>query len=56
MKERMIASSVTVAATLAFYYYGKTHTKDAIPYLIAGEVVGVLLGEIVATAVRKSKH
>jgi hypothetical protein len=54
MKDKVIVSTITVATTLAFYYYGKTHAKDAVPYLVAGELVGVIMGEILVKTLNKN--
>lgn len=51
MKEKTIVSAVSLASSLAAYFYARETQKDVMPYLMVGGFLGVLLGELVAGAV-----
>lgn len=44
MKEKAIVSTITLAASLASYYYAKSVTKDTVPYTMIGGFVGAVIG------------
>ena len=47
MKEKTLVSTLTLIGSLASYYYGKTHDKDVVPYVMIGGFVGAWIGEII---------
>ena len=51
MKEKTIVSAVSLASSLAAYFYARETQKDVMPYLMVGGFLGVLLGELIAGAV-----
>jgi hypothetical protein len=51
MKEKTIVSAVSLASSLAAYFYARETQKDVMPYLMVGGFLGVMLGELVAGAV-----
>ncbi len=50
MKEKALVSSLTLLGSLAFYYYGKTHQKDVVPYTMIGGFIGAWLGEVITVS------
>jgi len=57
MKEKTIVSTITLAASLASYFYAKSVSKDAVPYVMVGGFLGAVLGEVVVEALdRKGKN
>jgi hypothetical protein len=52
MKEKAIVSTITLAASLASYYYAKSVTKDTVPYTMIGGFVGAVIGELIAGAIK----
>ncbi len=55
MKEKTLVSTFTLLGSLASYYYGKSHEKDVVPYVMIGGFIGAWVGEIIAKAVLKDK-
>ena len=53
MKEKTLVSTFTLIVSLASYYYGKTHEKDVVPYVMIGGFIGAWVGEIIAKAIIK---
>jgi hypothetical protein len=51
MKEKTIVSAISLASSLAAYFYARETQKDVMPYLMVGGFLGVLLGELIAGAV-----
>lgn len=47
MKEKTIISTISLAATLATYFYAKSEQKDVVPYVMIGGFVGALIGEVI---------
>jgi uncharacterized membrane protein YeaQ/YmgE (transglycosylase-associated protein family) len=47
MKEKTLVSTLTLIGSLASYYYGKTHDKDVVPYVMIGGFIGAWVGEII---------
>ena len=57
MKEKIIVSTATLVTSLASYYYAKSGSKDAIPYMMLGGFLGAVIGEtIVYLTTSKSKR
>ena len=52
--EKKLVSVFTLLGSLASYYYGKAHSKDAIPYVMIGGFVGAWVGEILSNAIEES--
>jgi hypothetical protein len=52
MKEKAIVSTLTLAASLASYYYAKSVTKDTVPYTMIGGFIGAVIGELIAGAIK----
>ena len=52
MKEKTIVSSATLVVSLLAYWYAKSASKDAAPYVMLGGFLGAIIGE---TIVEKSK-
>jgi len=50
MKEKVIVSASTLAASLITYLYAKHAEKDAIPYVMIGGFIGGVIGEMIAHA------
>ncbi len=55
MKEKTLVSTFTLIGSLASYYYGKTHDKDVVPYVMIGGFIGAWVGEIIAKAIEANK-
>lgn len=55
MKEKALVSTFTLLGSLASYYYGKMHTKDAVPYVMIGGFIGAWIGEILANAIKEEE-
>ncbi|MDP3558105.1 MAG: hypothetical protein Q8T03_12100 [Bacteroidota bacterium] len=53
--EKKLVSVFTLLGSLASYYYGKTNSKDSIPYVMIGGFVGAWVGEILSKAWEESK-
>ena len=51
MNEKTIVSTLTLIGSLASYYYGKSHEKDVVPYVMIGGFVGAWVGEFISKAV-----
>jgi hypothetical protein len=54
MKEKAIVSTITLAASLASYYYAKSIAKDPVPYTMIGGFVGAVIGELISGAIKLS--
>ncbi len=52
-REKKLVSVFTLIGSLASYYYGKTHSKDAIPYVMIGGFVGAWVGEILSNVLEE---
>ena len=52
MKEKAIVSTLTLAASLASYYYARGIGKDTVPYTMIGGFVGAVIGELIAGAIK----
>ncbi len=48
INEKTIVSSVSLAASLATYFYARTVQKDVVPYVMVGGFIGAILGEAIA--------
>ncbi len=55
MKEKTLVSTFTLIGSLASYYYGKAHDKDAVPYVMIGGFIGAWVGEMIAKAMEARK-
>jgi uncharacterized membrane protein YeaQ/YmgE (transglycosylase-associated protein family) len=55
MKEKTLVSTLTLIGSLASYYYGKTHAKDVVPYVMIGGFIGAWVGEMIAKAIEANK-
>lgn len=53
MTEKTLVSTCTLIGSLASYYYGKTHEKDVVPYVMIGGFIGAWVGEMISKAVIK---
>jgi uncharacterized membrane protein YfcA len=53
MKEKTLVSTFTLLGSLASYYYGKTHDKDVVPYVMIGGFIGAWVGELISKAIIK---
>jgi hypothetical protein len=53
INEKTIVSSVSLAASLATYFYARTVQKDVVPYVMVGGFIGAILGEAIAGIVLK---
>lgn len=53
--EKKLVSVFTLLGSLATYYYGKSHSKDAVPYVMVGGFVGAWVGEMLSKALEESK-
>lgn len=51
--EKKLVSVFTLLGSLASYYYGKSHSKDAIPYVMIGGFVGAWVGEMFSNAIEE---
>lgn len=50
VKEKTIVSTLTLIGSLVSYYYGKTHAKDVVPYVMIGGFIGAWIGELIVIA------
>jgi hypothetical protein len=48
INEKTIVSTVSLAASLATYFYAKTTHKDVVPYVMVGGFIGAIFGEAIA--------
>lgn len=55
MTEKTLVSTFTLIGSLASYYYGKTHSKDVVPYVMIGGFIGAWVGEFISKATIKKK-
>ena len=55
MKEKTLVSTLTLLGSLASYYYGKTHEKDVVPYVMIGGFIGAWVGELIAQLIERGK-
>jgi predicted Na+-dependent transporter len=55
LSEKTIVSSISLAASLAAYFYAKQTQKDVVPYVMIGGFLGAILGEAIAGIVVKDK-
>lgn len=55
INEKTIVSSVSLAASLASYFYARTVQKDVMPYVMIGGFIGAILGEAIAGIVLKDE-
>ena len=53
INEKTIVSTVSLAASLATYFYARTVQKDVVPYVMVGGFIGAILGEAIAGIVLK---
>ncbi len=53
INEKTIVSTVSLAASLATYFYAKTTHKDVVPYVMVGGFIGAIFGEAIAGIVLK---
>ncbi len=53
MTEKTLVSTFTLIGSLASYYYGKSHEKDVVPYVMIGGFIGAWVGEMITKAVIK---
>jgi hypothetical protein len=56
INEKTIVSSVSLAASLATYFYAKTTHKDIVPYVMVGGFIGAIFGEAIAGIVLKDDN
>ena len=56
MKEKTLVSTLTLLGSLASYYYGKTHEKDVVPYVMIGGFVGAWVGELITKAIEANRE
>jgi len=56
MKEKTLVSTLTLIGSLASYYYGKTHQKDVVPYVMIGGFIGAWVGELIAKFIESEKN
>jgi predicted Na+-dependent transporter len=55
LSEKTIVSSISLAASLAAYFYAKQTQKDVVPYVMIGGFLGAIVGEIIVGIVIKDK-
>lgn len=55
INEKTIVSTVSLAASLATYFYARETQKDVVPYVMVGGFVGAILGEAIAGMVLKDE-
>lgn len=48
INEKTIVSTVSLAASLATYFYAKAVNKDVVPYVMVGGFIGAIFGEAIA--------
>lgn len=51
MTEKTLVSTFTLLGSLASYYYGKSHEKDVVPYVMIGGFIGAWVGEIISKSI-----
>jgi len=54
LSEKTLISTFTLIGSLSSYYYGKTHAKDAVPYVMIGGFIGAWVGELISQATKKN--
>ena len=55
LNEKTIVSTVSLAASLATYFYARETQKDVVPYVMIGGFIGAILGEAIVGLVLKDK-
>ncbi len=55
INEKTIVSSVSLAASLATYFYAREASKDVVPYVMIGGFIGAILGEAISGIVLGDK-
>lgn len=56
MKERTLVSAITLAASLASYFYAKQTNKDIAPCVMVGGFLGAMLGEYITQVMKKENE
>jgi hypothetical protein len=51
INEKTIVSTISLAASLASYFYAKECNRDVVPYVMVGGFIGVIIGEAVSEIV-----
>jgi hypothetical protein len=52
INEKTIVSTVSLAASLATYFYARETQKDVVPYVMIGGFIGAILGEAIVGMVQ----
>lgn len=55
INEKTIVSTVSLATSLATYFYAREANKDVVPYVMVGGFIGAILGEAIAGIVLKDE-
>lgn len=55
INEKTIVSTVSLAASLATYFYAREANKDVVPYVMVGGFIGAILGEAIVGIVLNDK-
>jgi hypothetical protein len=55
INEKTIVSTVSLAASLATYFYAREASKDVVPYVMIGGFIGAILGEAISGIVLSDK-
>ena len=57
INEKTIVSTVSLATSLAAYFYARETNKDVVPYVMVGGFIGAILGEaITGIIITKNKQ
>ena len=54
--EKTIVSTVTLAVSLASYFYARSKNKDAAPYIMVGGFMGAVIGEMIAESIKDKEE
>jgi uncharacterized membrane protein YfcA len=54
--ERTIISGMTLATSLAFYWYARAHDKHEVPFVMIGAFIGSLIGERIVDSIKKEDN
>lgn len=56
LNEKTIVSTVSLATSLATYFYARESQKDVVPYVMVGGFIGAILGEAIVGIFLKDKN
>ncbi len=56
LSEKSIVSALTLAGSLAAYFYAKADHKDVVPYVMIAGFAGAFVGELIVETIKKKSN